>query len=87
MNVDFEEVLLGKPARLSLRGSVEFLALWVQERPLFASRPYSELYLTYVSAQTGLPASVTTQGGPDEWWGETIHTELMKKLSSKTEFK
>ena len=87
VNVDFEEVLLGKPARLSLRASVEFLALWVQERPLFASRPYSEAYLKYVSANTGQQASVTSQGESDDWWGETIHTELMRKLSSKTEFK
>ena len=87
VNVDFEEVLLGKPARLSLRASVEFLALWVQAHPLFASRPYSETYLKYVSTKTGQHASVTAQGDPVEWWGETFNTELMKKLSSKTEFK
>jgi hypothetical protein len=87
VNVDFEEVLSGKPARLSLRASVEFLALWVQDRPLLASRPYSESYLKYVSAQIGHPVSATTQGEADEWWGETAHKELMRKLSSKTEFK
>ncbi len=79
-------MLQGRPARLSLRASVEFLALWVQERPLFASRPYSETYLKYVSVKKGKSVSATTQGEPDEWWGETVHTELMKKLSSKTEF-
>jgi hypothetical protein len=87
VNVDFEEVLLGKPARLSLRASVEFLALWVQDRPLFASRPYSDTYLQYVRAKTGQLVSATSQGEPDEWWGETANIELMQKLSSKTEFK
>lgn len=87
VNVDFEETLLGRPARLSLRASVEFLALWVQSRPVLASRPYSEEYLKYVSEKSGHPTAIATQGDAEEWWGDTRQQELMRRLSSKTEFR
>lgn len=86
MNVDFEERLQGKPPRLSLRASVEFLALWVQGNPLFASRPYSEEYLEYVRTHSGFPATFTTHGAGENWWGDTADVERMRRLSSKTEF-
>lgn len=87
VNVDFEETLLGRPVRLSLRASVEFLSLWVQARPLLASRNYPSSYLTYVQERSGQPVSVASQGVPEEWWGDTSQKELMRQLSSKTEFR
>ena len=86
MNVDFEEMLQGKPARLALRASVEFLALWVQDQPIMASRQYSDEYLRYVQTHSGKPANITTKGEGDFWWGETADVERMRRLSSKTEF-
>lgn|GEM_PF-6959951 len=86
VNVDFEERLQGKPPRLSLRASVEFLALWVQEKPLLASRPYSEEYLHYVRTHSGHPARTMSQGEAENWWGDTADVERMRRLSSKTEF-
>ncbi len=79
-------MLQGKPARLSLRASVEFLALWVQANPILASRPYSDEYLHYVRTHSGKPATIVTKGDADFWWGETDDVERMRRLSSKTEF-
>lgn len=79
-------MLQGKPARLSLRASVEFLALWVQSNPLLASRSYSDEYLHYVRNHSGKPATIITKGEGDCWWGETTDIGRMRRLSSKTEF-
>lgn len=86
VNVDFEEMLQAKPPRLSLRASVEFLALWVQDKPLLASRSYSEDYLHYVRTHSERPVSIAAKGEGDFWWGEITNIERMRRLSSKTEF-
>ncbi|MFP5490258.1 MAG: hypothetical protein ACLGG0_02065 [Bacteriovoracia bacterium] len=85
-NVDFEEVLSGKPPRPHLIATLEFFAFWVTHERVLVHRDYSSRYLEYVSALTDHKIEITKNDAAIDWWGETANLSLMRELSSKTEF-
>lgn len=85
-NVDFEEVLSGRPARPHLIATLEFFAFWVTSDRVLIHRDYSSRYLDYVTAFTGHKIEITKNDVAIDWWADTKNLPLMRELSSKTEF-
>jgi hypothetical protein len=85
-NVDFEEVLSGRPSRPHLIATLEFFAFWVTRERVLVHRAYSSRYLQYVAELTGHKIEITKNDSAYDWWGETANLPLMRQLSSKAEF-
>lgn len=85
-NVDFEEVLSGRPSRPHLIATLEFFAFWVTNEKVLVHRDYSPRYLNYVAELCGHKIEITRNDTAIDWWGETQNLPLMRVLSSKTEF-
>lgn len=84
VNADYEAVLFGKKESLPvINQALEFLALFVDSRPLFSLKSYSEEYLQHVESFTGRRPVIKKSTDFENWWGELKDLELEKKLNSK----
>jgi hypothetical protein len=84
VNADYEAVLFGKKESLPLiNQALEFLALFVDTRPLFSLKNYSEEYLQHVESFIGRKPVIKKSADFENWWGELKDIELEKKLNSK----
>lgn len=84
VNIDYEAVLFSDKKELrALNEALEFLAFYLEERPLFTHKKYSPEFLEHVATVTGRMPQLTTQGSYDNWWGELKDLELERRLNSK----
>lgn len=84
VNADYEAVLFGKKESLpAINQALEFLALYVDERPLWTQKKYSTEFLAHVESFTGNRPVIKKEGAFDNWWGELRHIELEQRLNSK----
>lgn len=84
-NADYESVLFANKPAPVINQALEFLAFFVDERPLITSKKYSEDYLNYVAAITGLKPVLKKEGQAENFWGKLENLPLEKKLNSKIE--
>ncbi len=83
VNADYESVLFhNKPLPL-INESLEFLALYLSDRPLLSQKNYSDQFLDHVESFTGLRPTVVRDRPFENWWGDLKDIELEKKLNSK----
>lgn len=84
VNADYEISLFeGKEAPQIINHSLEFLALFLEERPLASTRKYSDEYLSYIEKVTGRKPSVVSTNDAENWWGSLKEKALESKLNSK----
>lgn len=84
VNADYEAVLFGKKESLPvINQALEFLALYVDERPLLSQKKYSTEFLAHVESFTGHKPVIKKDGPFENWWGELSHIELEQRLNSK----
>lgn len=84
VNADYESELFFKrqgPAVVSR--SLEFLALWLEDRPLLTTKTYDEAYLGHVEAHSGRRPILVSEGPFDNWWGELKDLERERWMNSK----
>ncbi len=84
VNIDFEEVLFRHQPQPHLNESLEFLALWVDERALFTKKKYPDEYLEYLNQKSGHRPTFKREGSHIFWWGDLTHPELLKKIAHKS---
>ncbi len=84
VNADYEAVLFGKKESLPvINQALEFLALFIDDRPLLSQKAYSEEYLKHVENFTGRRPTIIKASGWENWWGSLANIELERKLNSK----
>ncbi|WPU65964.1 hypothetical protein [Peredibacter starrii] len=84
-NADYESVLFSNRPAPVINQALEFLAFFVDERPLITSKKYTEEYLGYVEAITGRKPVLKKEGQAENFWGKLVNLPLEKKLNSKIE--
>lgn len=84
VNADYESVLFSnKPGPAIVNQSLEFLVLFLEDRPLYSEKKYDPAFLAYVEEITGKRPAVVTHGAYENWWGSLSDIQLEKKLNSK----
>jgi hypothetical protein len=83
VNADYESVLFSGKSRLELNSSLEFLAFFLEERPVISRQTYSRAYLDYVEKMSGTRPRTLSQGAAENWWGALAAPELERVLNSK----
>jgi hypothetical protein len=84
VNADYEISLFeGKQAKEIINHSLEFLALYLDHRPLVSSKKYSQEYLSHVELLSGKKPSIIQTKDFENWWGDLKNLELEKTLNSK----
>lgn len=84
VNIDFEEVLFRQKPQPHLNESLEFLAFWVETKPLFTKKTYSPGYLSYVAEHTHVQPRCKREGSHELWWGDLSRPELMRRIAQKS---
>ena len=83
-NADYEIALFEKKnGPQLLNHSLEFLALYLEDRPLFSSKNYDINFLNHIEAVSGFRPRITLSSDYENWWGAMSDTALEKKLNSK----
>lgn len=83
VNADYESVLFKNKPLPKINEALEFLAFFLEERPVVTSKKYSREYLKYIESITGKEPHTITEGNFENWWGRLENIELEKKLNSK----
>lgn len=84
VNADYEvELFTGTKAPAGINQSLEFLAFFVSERPVFTLKKYEHTYLCHVEKITGRRPEIVVSGDYENWWGELKDLQLERKLNSK----
>lgn len=84
VNADYEAVLFGKKDSLpAINQTLEFLVLFLSERPLFTHKKYPAEYLKHVEEFTGRTPQIKNTGDFINWWGDLKDVPLEQKLNSK----
>ncbi len=84
VNADYELALFsGKPGARIINESIEFLALFLDERPLYSQKAYAPEYLRHVADLTGRSPEVTSEGAFENWWGPLADLPRERRLNSK----
>ncbi len=84
VNADYEMVLFdNKKASKVINQSIEFLALYLEDSPLFSEKVYSKEFLTHVRKITGREPTIINRGDWENWWGELKDLPLEQTLNSK----
>jgi len=84
VNADYESVLfLNQPAPPIVNQSLEFLAFYLDERPVLTPKKYSNEYLSHIEKLTGREVRLVSHGDSVNWWGELKNIPLEQLLNSK----
>lgn len=84
VNADYElELFTGNRAPQIVNQSIEFLALYLESKPLYTIKNYSKEFIEHVEEITGNKPKFVNQGEYDNWWGPLKRIEIEKKLNSK----
>lgn len=83
VNADYESVLFQNKPLPIINEALEFLALFLTDRPLLTKKKYDDYYLGYIEEKTGIRPSFKSEGPFENWWGPLIDIPLEKQLNSK----
>jgi hypothetical protein len=85
VNADYESVLFHqKPGPLIVNQSLEFLAFFLSDAPLFTQKKYDHEYLQHVEITTGRrPLIVTQSEKVENWWGRLEDLADERWMNSK----
>ena len=84
VNADYESVLFHqKEGPRIINESLEFLSLFIENRPLFSFKKYDQEYLDYIRSITGNRPVIVNEGEFENWWGALSNIPLEQKLNSK----
>lgn len=83
VNVDYESQLFYNTPADSLNHSLEFLAFFLSDRPLFTRQSYAPDYLDYVTSVSGLTPGFSTDSPAENWWGPLLDLPVERFLNSK----
>ena len=84
VNADYESALINPKKSLPLvNEAIEFLAFFIQTKPVLSHKKYSDEYFAYLEEMTGRRPKTVKEGEALNWWGELKDIELEKKLNSK----
>jgi hypothetical protein len=83
VNADYEsELFLGNNSA-AINQALESLALFLEERPLYTHHKYAPEYLAYIHAVSGHAPQISTNSGPENWWGPLTDLSMERTLNSK----
>lgn len=83
VNADYESVLFFNKPMPVVNEALEFLAMYLDSRPLVTSKSYSKEFLDHVESFTGKRPLLQKEGKSENWWGPLTNLDLEKKLNSK----
>lgn len=83
VNGDYESVLFFKKSLPVVNEALEFLAMFLDARPIITNKSYSKEFLDHVESFTGNRPVLQKEGKFENWWGPLTNIELEKKLNSK----
>lgn len=83
VNADYESVLFTGNPISKINEAMEFLALYLEDAPLYSLKTYPENFLNYVEEVSGIRPSFVNAGPSENWWGELKDLELEKWQNSK----
>ena len=83
VNADYESVLFFNKPLPVVNEALEFLAFYIEDRPIITSKKYSDEFLNHVERLTGHRPVLKKEGAFDNWWGELKNIPLEQKLNSK----
>jgi hypothetical protein len=83
VNADYESVLFQNKPLPAVNEALEFLAFFLDSRPLQTKKRYSPEYFDYIEEITGARPKTVAEGSIENWWGAFKDLELEKKLNSK----
>lgn len=83
VNADYESVLFKNKSLPKINEALEFLAFFLDDRPVVTSKKYSQEYFKYIESITGKTPHTVSEGNFENWWGTLQNIELEKKLNSK----
>lgn len=83
VNADYESVLFKNKPLPKITEALEFLAFFLDTRPVLTKKKYSYEYLKYVETISSHRPVIVGEGCYENWWGALNNLELEKKLNSK----
>lgn len=83
VNADYESVLFFNKPLSVLNESLEFLALYLIDVPLFTKKSYAPYFLDHVESFTGIRPRFVQEGTFKNWWGDLKNIERERELNSK----
>ncbi len=84
VNADYEITLFeNKSPPKVINHSLEFLALYLENRPLVTDKFYSKNFIEHVTQISGSVPSFSNEVEFENWWGSLKNIPLEKKLNSK----
>lgn len=84
VNADYEATLFSNnKTSPKINEALEFLAFYLDHRPVLTQKNYSEEYLNHVQSLTGRRPLTVKTGEYENWWGELKDLELERRLNSK----
>lgn len=83
VNGDYESVLFFNRPLPMVNEALEFLAMYLDPRPIVTNKSYSEVFFDHVESFTGKRPVLQREGKVENWWGPLTNIELEKKLNSK----
>jgi hypothetical protein len=86
VNADYEMMLFeNKSGPSIINQSLEFLAFFLTDRPVYTSKKYSAEYLDHVESITQRKPEIQQDGPFENWWGSLSDIGLERRLNSKLE--
>ncbi|MFP5385077.1 MAG: hypothetical protein ACLGHN_03310 [Bacteriovoracia bacterium] len=84
VNADYELTLAGKKGSSHLISeSLEFIAFYLDERPLSTAKKYAPEFLEHVSFFSGHAPQIINTNHYENWWGPLENIALEQKINSK----
>lgn len=83
VNGDYESVLFKNKPLPKINEALEFLAFFLDNRPVISTKNYSPDYLKYVESVSGNKPVTVRESSYENWWGPLKNLELERTLNSK----
>jgi hypothetical protein len=84
VNGDYEQVLFyAESGSASVNLTLECFVLFLEDRPLFTKKKYSQDYLAYVEEVSGNKPQFVSEDECENWWGRLEDQDLERFLNSK----
>ncbi len=83
VNADYESVLFFNRPLPAINEAIEFLAMYLDSRPIITNKIYSKEFLDHVESFTQKRPILQKEGKYDNWWGPLLNIELERKVNSK----
>jgi hypothetical protein len=84
VNASYESELLGNKNHSRIMDeSLEFVAFFLEDRPVYSLKKYNQDYLEHVESITNKKINLIRSGKYENWWGQLKDINLEKRLNSK----